>query len=546
MSGIAPALGGLGAAYAAVQVPMLVGLVRSRAAIQHYVLSPLIAAPLTGVVAIGSAMSTSLLVHMGLTAHGAAQTGIALGISALLGYVGGRSHSRSPEDRTYQRGALIAEPAATSRKPSRDRSITLAGIEVPAVDEAKHFKLIGTTGTGKSTAIQEILSAALARGDRAVIADPDGGYQRRFYDAQRGDVVLNPFDAQSVKWDLFAEIKSSYDVEQLARSLIPDEGGQDKSWRGYARTFFTAVARQAHAAGVTEVGELYRLLVAAKTDELRTLVEGTPAQPFLDEHNSRMFDSIRSVTSSAVGALQYIGQQDAPSFSVREWVNDEGSGVLFMPYRAGQIAALSGAISGWMRLAIFEAMNKEQPEGKSRPLWFVVDELDALGQIDGLKDALARLRKFDGRCVLGFQSIAQVSSTYGQGDAHTIVENCSNTLILRCSASEGGGTARFASQLIGDREVLRTTESKSRRVTEVLGSVSHNRHFSLEAAVLPSEVEQLPDLTGYLKYASDPEWQKVRLHAKSAWQRTRGAEQTGRAPERSSPHASRGRGRDDE
>jgi hypothetical protein len=90
-------------------------------------------------------------------------------------------------------------------------------------------------------------------------------------------------------------------------------------------------------------------------------------------------------------------------------------------------------------------------------------------------------------------------------------------LILRCSASEGGGTARFASQLIGDREVSRTTVSRSRRMTEVLGSVSHNRHFSVESAVLPSQVEQLPDLTGYLKYASDPEWQKVRLDARNAW-----------------------------
>ena len=86
------------------------------------------------------------------------------------------------------------------------------------------------------------------------------------------------------------------------------------------------------------------------------------------------------------------------------------AGVLFMPYRAGQIAALRSTISAWMRLAIFEAM--ERAEGDQR-LWFVVDELDALGQIDGLKDALARLRKFGGRCVLGFQSIAQVSSTYG-------------------------------------------------------------------------------------------------------------------------------------
>jgi hypothetical protein len=113
--------------------------------------------------------------------------------------------------------------------------------------------------------------------------------------------------------------------------------------------------------------------------------------------------------------------------------------------------------------------------------------------------------------------IAQVSSTYGQGDAHTLVENCGNTLILRCSASEGGGTARFASQLIGEREVVRTATSRSRRVSELLGSVTHSEHLSVESAVLPSQVEQLADLSGYFKYASDPAWRRVRLDATKAW-----------------------------
>jgi type IV secretory pathway TraG/TraD family ATPase VirD4 len=187
-----------------------------------------------------------------------------------------------------------------------------------------------------------------------------------------------------------------------------------------------------------------------------------------------------------------------------------------MPYQAGQIAALRSTISAWMRLAIFETMN--QPEQR---LWFVVDELDALGQIDGLKDALARLRKFGGRCVLGFQSVSQVSSTYGQGDAHTIVENCANTLILRCSASEGGGTARFASQLIGEREVLRTTISRSSRPTDWMDSVSRSQQYSVEPAVMPSEIEQLPDLAGYLKQASSPAWQRVRLDAVRRWNESR-------------------------
>ena len=542
---------GIAMAYAAVQGPMVAGLIRERAHWRHYLLAPLIAVPLTAAAAVGMALATPLLAHLGVAAHGMLHLAIGIGFSGVLGYVGGAGAAYIDEDvPAHRRGSRVADlsPAVASRARQNESyaGITLAGTPVPAQDETKHFKLIGTTGTGKSTAIQEILTRALARGDRAVIADPDGGYLQRFYRPERGDIVLNPFDRRSVKWDLFSEIRNTHDIEQLARSLIPDHDGHDRSWRGYARTFFTAVVRQARSAGVGDMEELFRLLVVADNGELRGLLRGTPAQPFLEEHNSRMFDSIRSVTTSAVGALEHVGQQRGPGFSVRGWVRDQTPGVLFIPYKAGQIAALRSTISAWMRLAIFETMDQEElpyvdsrgvdsrgvdsrkvesrradSDGSNSRLWFIVDELDALGQIDGLKDALARLRKFGGRCVLGFQSIAQVSSTYGQGEAHTIVENCGNTLILRCSASEGGGTARFASQLIGEREVMHTTVSKSRRATEFVGSITHSEHRSLEPAVLPSEVEQLPDLAGYLKYASDPQWQRVRLDARQAWQQRR-------------------------
>lgn len=509
---------GLVLAFGAVQLPMLAGMIRARAPLRQWPLSPLIAVPLA--VTAGLCMSAVSPLFHGVGAVGATilQLTLGAGLSVGFGYAAGLNMARRlPKAPAHQRGTIVtaagsgARPRSVARTP--ESAITLAGIPVDARDETKHFKFIGATGTGKSTAIQEILRVALRRGDRAIIADPDGGYLERFRDPRRGDVILNPFDRDSVKWDLFGEITNDYDVEQLARSLIPDHEGADRSWRGYARTFFVAVTRQAHAAGVRDVAELNRLLVVADVRELRMLVAGTPAQPFLEEHNGRMFDSIRSVTSSAVGALEYVGRQQAPLFSVRDWVCRRGQphedgGVLFIPYRAGQIAALRSTISAWMRLAIFEAMNRN--EGDQR-LWFVVDELDALGQIDGLKDALARLRKFGGRCVLGFQSISQVSGTYGAGEAQTIVENCGNTLILRCSASEHGGTSRFASQLIGHREVARPAVSKSWRATDLLPSTTRSEHIHIEPAVMDSEIEQLPDLQGYLKFASTPNWQRVAL-----------------------------------
>src|SRR6202795_298577 len=348
---------------------------------------------------------------------------------------------QAPE--THKRGVLLADGASLQRRSARRKKavshlLTVAGIAIAAADETKHFKLIGTTGTGKSTAIRELLGCAIARGDRAVFADPDAGYLAHFYDRYRGDIVLNPFEPNSVKWDLFAEIKNSYDVEQLASGLIPTTDDPSASeWRGYARTFLTAVVRRCYVCGRRDIADLWRLLTMASADELRPMIAGTPAQPFLDPDNARMFGSIRSVTGSAIAAFEYIQAQRATPFSVREWVRTRTlPGVIFIPYKAGQIAAMRSMIATWMRLAIFEAMS--QTEGRDQRLWFVVDELDALGAIDGLKDALARVPKFGCRCVLGFQSIAQVSSTYGQSDAQTIVENCGNTLILRCSGSENG------------------------------------------------------------------------------------------------------------
>jgi type IV secretory pathway TraG/TraD family ATPase VirD4 len=469
-------------------------------------------------------IAAAVVAVFALLAAAALKTGLAVaGISGLLPAYGAFTVfplfgllagllSSSPAHAVLHRGTVIQDGKPLQRRGRRRRAgqLTLAGIAVPPLDETKHFKMLGTTGTGKSTAIRELIGGALARGDRAVIADPDGGYLARFYDPERGDVILNPFDPRAHRWAIYGELNEPHDVEQLARSLIPDHDGPDRTWRAYARTFVTAITRQTFDAGVRDFSELYRLLTVADSDELRILVGGTLAQPFLESGNERMFGSIRSVTGSALSAFEYLWNQQGPPLAVRDWVR-ERRGVMFLPYRADQIAALRSIISAWLRLAIFQCMS--EGEGDKR-MWFVVDELDALGPVDGLKDALARLRKFGGRCVLGFQSIAQVSSTYGHGEAQTIVENCSNSLILRCSSSENGGTARFASKLIGEREVIRPTVSKTRRsgfFTDPHHSVSRGEQHVTEVAVLPAQIEQLPDLSGYLKFASQPAWLRVQL-----------------------------------
>lgn len=504
---------GLEVGWLIVAVPLWLGLAQRRASLRTWIFSPIRVVVVMLIAAVVADLVRWLLTHVGIPDSGTPASIVSLICFVLIGYAGGRyTRQGALQPELHKRGTFLAEPSA-SRGQVDAHALTLAGVVVPSEDETKHFKLIGTTGTGKSTAIRELLGPALARGDRAVIADPDGGYLARFYDAARGDVILNPFDKRSVRWDLFGEIRNPYDVEHLAGSLIPtgeDAGGRE--WRGYARTFLTALMRRA-AQDRRDLGQLWHQLTIASSEELRPIVAGTPAQPFLEPDNARMFGSMRSVATSALAALEYIQGQRASPLAVREWVKS-GKGVLFIPYQAEQIAALRTMIAAWMRLAIFEAMREGEGD---RRLWFIVDELDALGPIEGLKDALARLRKFGGRCVLGFQSIAQVSSTYGAGEAQTIVENCGNTLILRCSGSEGGGTSRFASRLIGEREVIRRQISEGHSHGGFLArdgarySTNVSEQHVTETAVMASELEQLPDLVGLLKLASYPAWMRVSL-----------------------------------
>ena len=118
--------------------------------------------------------------------------------------------------------------------------------------------------------------------------------------------------AGAMKWNALAEIVHDQDVDQLARSLIPDGGDPDHTWTEHARTFFIAVTQQALRAKLQDDAELHRLLTKAPVEELRSLLTGTSAAPLLEPGNDRMFGSVRGTIITAVRVL---GVHHAPTGS---------------------------------------------------------------------------------------------------------------------------------------------------------------------------------------------------------------------------------------
>jgi type IV secretory pathway TraG/TraD family ATPase VirD4 len=436
---------------------------------------------------------------------------LAVLLPALFAYLGGAVAARLgawPRRFTHLRGTRMRGPINSLRSrliTSAGGRVALAGVPLTLEDETMHIAAIGATGSGKSTALRALIADAQRRGDRQVVADPDGSALSVFYEP--GNVILNPFDARCARWDLLSEIEHVGDFAMLAQSLLPHLGhGDHDQWISYAQQLLSSAMESWVTNEMGSSAEFVTALAQANKAQLKTLCEHTPAGRFFEEGGERMLASILGTITPALASLRSFAVREGSGFSIRQWVR-EGSGSLWMPYTANQIPALRGLISCWMNLAIVETLSL--PPSRERRIWFHIDELDALGRIEGLRDAQARLRKFGGRVAIGFQSFAQIKQIYGDG-AHTIIENCGNLLLLRCGLSEGGGTAELASGLIGNREVERDDVSRSRtrgRFTSRSTSMQSKR--AVEDVALASEIMQLPNREGFVKRATAPEWWHV-------------------------------------
>ena len=88
--------------------------------------------------------------------------------------------------------------------------------------EAHHFQISGDTGSGKSTLIRRILYQVEERGETAIVYDPHREYIQEFYNAARGDIILNPKDERCPYWPIGEEADDEAQAFPLAEGLFPD------------------------------------------------------------------------------------------------------------------------------------------------------------------------------------------------------------------------------------------------------------------------------------------------------------------------------------
>jgi hypothetical protein len=332
-------------------------------------------------------------------------------------------------------------------------------LRVPRNLEASHILLMGDTGSGKSSAIRQILRQIAERGETAIVYDPALEFTPEFYSPARGDLILNPLDTRCPYWGLGDEITRDDTAMTIAAAFLPE--------KEYEKEFFTDGPRRILAHLLKwkpQPRDILRMM--SNPSNIEAAIKGTPLAPLLDSGAPAQRAGVLSSLNMVADSLELLPEWEhtRPTFATAEWLD------LFILRMMGYCDA---------------------PNVK--PVWFVLDELASLNKLPQLHTAVTENRKYGNPVVMGFQGRSQLEKRYGQ-DAEVMLSQPATKIFFKTSEPRA---AKWISDAIGEIEVERLKESRS------MGLLRSKKSFAMEIAtkplVMPSEIAGLEPLHGYIK-----------------------------------------------
>jgi len=409
------------------------------------------------------------------------------------------AHNAGERAREY-RAALGPAWRFSSAGERRDASLyepySLAGVPFPWRLEQSHALLIGTTGTGKTVALRDLLTQVRVRNHRAVIFDLTGAFIEAFYDPAR-DVILNPLDARCPQWSVFDDCRDEATLTAAAEALVPhDGGGSEQFWVLAARILFVEMCLKLIAEGRATNAALTSELMTASLADVHRMLEGTIADPLTAPEAARMAEAIRGVFNANGKALRTL-PQTGPRFSVRDWTLGQSApgSFLFVSSRYIDMPVVSRLLTVWMDTAMNTLMSG--PRSADLKLWFLFDELGALHRLPAIEKGLQTVRNYGGAIVAGVHAYAKLKETYGDNMAMTLAALARTKLVLATADRE---SATWCSDFIGHRQYREMEEGYSYGYNNARDAVSLTPRRHIEPLLLPDQLMNLPRLNGYLKY----------------------------------------------
>ena len=400
--------------------------------------------------------------------------------------------------RIVDEAGLIA--AASSEASSS--ALQIGRVPIPDRCETRHFAMIGTTGSGKTTVLRQMLDGIERRGEAALVYDTSGEFIAHYYRPERGDIILNPFDDRCAYWSPFDEISHPADADRIAHQLVSETGSHDDDvWLETSRILVANMLRTLWAENNRSLEALLDALQVKTKEQLKHWLGNTSSARTFADDADRATGSVLFMLAKAANLLQFLRAEGTGGdlFAFRDFIHglDGRSGPkpwIFVPRKEDYFEAAKPLLACWLECAASAVLGL--PPSPDRRIWFILDELADLPRVENLARLLPEGRKFGAAIMLTFQALGQMRHRYGPPIAESMLACCNTKLFLQTVDQE---TRNWASQTIGECEI------EMRTASDLLSLSGENPRTTLtttrhvRAAVLESEL-RLPKYEGYLLF----------------------------------------------
>lgn len=414
------------------------------------------------------------------------------GIISLFWIIKGRQRKVK---RLIQGAKVLEGPefSYVTKKASGKGGLQIDTFTLPKTAETKHMMILGTTGSGKTNCLHHLLSQIKTRKQKAIILDTTGDFVSRYYNPET-DSLLNPFDKRSRHWSLWSDCEFTFHYDALASALIPNKL-KDDFWTTAARTLFSVAAQKLSSQKNLE--SLLDILLKKPQKHLQSFFQETQAAALVDMRSEQMVGSVRAVLNANIKSLFHL-ENKKPFFSIRKWVQSEDTQHqwLFLSCTPEQRETLRSLLSAWVSMASTALMGCSP--NNERRLWFILDELASLNQLESLPTALAEFRKYGGCVVAGVQDLHQIESRYGREEGKTMLGLFNTKIVFRLNDYD---TAKRVSDSFGEHETSEMIEGISFGAHQMRDGVSLSDHRKYRPVISATDLMNLENLEAYIKIA---------------------------------------------
>ncbi len=385
----------------------------------------------------------------------------------------------------------------------------IANVPMPKNAEFQHMMVTGTTGSGKSNTIHQLLRQIRANGDQAVIVDTTGGIFSRFYDETQ-DILLNPLDARGQGWNLWDEAMldgtlCEYVLDEIAESLVAENQSQDSFWVKSARQVLVESVSYLINNDQKTYQALVDMTLVMPLSELSEKLKGTAVASIIDPKIDKTALGVRASLANSLKILSVLKDSN-DGISLLNLMPQDHKTWIFLSCLPDQREFLKPLLSSQISLIIKGLMRRSE-QNTSRT-WIIIDELASLNKLPSLLTGLAEIRKYGGCFVLGFQDLSQLEGVYGVSTTKTLSNLTGTKLLFRSVDTD---IATRIARYLGEQEKQEANESISFGAHQMRDGVSLSNNKQIKPVVTASQIMMLGDLEAYLKFPQNLPVTKVKF-----------------------------------